>query len=75
MERTAAVEALNSLRGADAQFHNGTFTSWAKEWSSDHPYPAGAGEAVGVADTDLMPWDRFTTDLRASPIQPENDEE
>ena len=74
MEREAAAAAVASLRGEDANYHDGTFTSWAKERSASHPYPAGAGEAIGVADRDLTPWDEFTTKLDASPIPPSTSE-
>lgn len=70
MEKEAAVAALNDLRGEDAQFHNGAFTDWAKVRSASHPYPAGAGEAIGVADQDIAPWDKFTTERDASPLEP-----
>ena len=70
MEREAAAAAVASLRGEDANYHDGTFTSWAKERSASHPYPAGAGEAIGVADRDLTPWDEFTTKRDASPVPP-----
>lgn len=67
MERAAAEAALEALRGETARYHDGTFTSWAKDRSDSHPYPAGAGESIGVADRDLTPWDRFTTERDASP--------
>lgn len=69
MERDAAVEAYQDLH-KDQPWHNGTFTSWRAERSRSHPYPAGAGVSFGVADRDITPWDRFTTDEYASPIEP-----
>lgn len=75
MEREAAAAALDALRGEDAAWHDGTFTNWSKTRTNSlgdvtHPYPAGAGEALGVADVDLTPWDKFTTELNASPVPP-----
>lgn len=70
MEREAAQAALGALRGEDAKWHDGTFTSWRKDRSASHPYPAGAGEYVHVADVDVAPWDEFTTKLDASPVPP-----
>lgn len=69
MEHHAAVAAVAALRGESAAFHDGSFTNWAKVRSDEHPYPAGAGEVIGVADRDLAPWDHFTTDLEASPVR------
>lgn len=74
MEREAAQAAVNALRGENAQWHDGTFTSWAKERSASHPYPAGEGESIAIADSDLAPWDKFTTERDASPIPPSGDE-
>ena len=74
MEREAAQAALGALRGEDAKWHDGTFTSWRKDRSASHPYPAGAGEYVHVADVDVAPWDEFTTKLDASPIPPSTSE-
>lgn len=74
MEREAAAAALAALRD-EAHFHDGTFTSWAKERSDSHPYPSGAGESIGVADADLAPWDEFTTKRDASPVPPSVDEQ
>lgn len=72
MEREAAEVAYSTLHGADtdAQWHNGTFASWSKERSAAHPYSASSGMSIGVADRDLAPWDKFTTEVDASPIQP-----
>ena len=74
MERAAAEEALTALRGSEARYHDGTFTRWSKTRSSEFPYPSGAGESIGVADTDLAPWDEFTTKLDASPVPPSHRE-
>lgn len=75
MEREAAAAALADLRGDTANYHDGTFADWAPKRSDEHPYPAGAGESIGVADRDLAPHDHFTTDLEASPIPPSDDDE
>ena len=69
MERAAAEAAVSALRGENANYHDGTFTDWVKARSSSHPYPAGAGEFINVSDRDLAPWDNFTRDLEASPVQ------
>lgn len=68
MEREAASVAYEALHGASAAWHDGTFTSWAKDRSPEHPYPASAGMSIGVAKRDLAPHDLFTTDRDASPI-------
>ena len=70
MEREAAEAAYQALHGEKAGWHDGTFTSWAAERSPSHPYPAMAGVSIGVAATDLTPWDRFTTQRDASPVPP-----
>lgn len=68
MEREAASDAYVALHGEDAAFHDGTFTSWVKVRSAEHPYSAMAGVSIGVARQDLAPHDKFTTDRDASPI-------
>lgn len=70
MEREAAIAALKELRGENSNFHDGTFTDWVAKRSDEHPFPAGAGETIGIADTNIAPWDEFTTELDASPIRP-----
>ena len=70
MEREAALAAYNELHGEDAAYHNGTFTSWSKTRSSSHPYGAGDGVSIGVAQMDVNPWDKFTTERDASPLPP-----
>ena len=69
------MAALADLRGENAAWHDGTFTNWSKSRTNSrgdvtHPYPAGAGEAIGVADVNLTPWDKFTTERNASPVPP-----
>lgn len=70
MERLAA-EAMYLALHEERPFHDGTFTSWAKERSRSHPYGAMEGMTIGVSDTDLAPWDHFTTKRDASPFAPE----
>lgn len=70
MEREAAVEAYQDLH-KDRPYHDGTFQSWSADRSRSHPYSAGAGVSFGVADRDLTPWDKFTTDEHASPVESE----
>ena len=71
MEREAAEAAYDALHnGEKAGWHDGSFTSWVDERSKSHPYPARAGVSTGVAETDLAPWDHFTTKRDASPIDP-----
>ncbi|HEY9353474.1 MAG TPA: hypothetical protein VIP28_09500, partial [Nocardioides sp.] len=69
MEREAANAAYADLH-EDAPFHNGTFTSWAKERSKRHPYRYNDGVTITVAGHDPTPWDKFTTEVNASPAPP-----
>jgi hypothetical protein len=68
MEREAAEAALSAIRGETAKFHDGSFMKWSSKRSEGFPYPAGAGETIGVAEQNLAPHDRFTTELAATPI-------
>lgn len=68
MERAAAERAFDKLH-EDAPFHDGSFASWAKEWSEEYPYHAKDGMTVYVADTDVNPGDLFTADADAVPVQ------
>lgn len=72
MEREAADAAYQALHDEEsgAAFHDGTFTRWAGKRSASHPYAANAGVTIGVADRNLAPWDRFTKDRDASPVEP-----
>jgi hypothetical protein len=72
VERETAIATMKATRGKDANFHDGTFTNWAKEWSYEHRVPAGAGETVGVALFDVNPWDEFTRNADQSPLPPES---
>ena len=69
MEREAADAAYAALH-EDLPFHDGTFTSWSAKRSTSHPYHFRSGVTFGVADRDVAPWDRFTTDRDASPVDP-----
>lgn len=53
----ASYSRLHEIR----QWHNGNGTSWAEKGSPEHPFHRDAGTTIGVADTDLKPWDLFTT--------------
>ena len=66
MEREAAEAAYAELH-REEPFHDGTFTSWAEKRSRTHPYHFQEGVKIGVADVDLAPEDKFTTDRYASP--------
>lgn len=66
MERAAAAAMYGKLH-ADAPFHDGSFTSWGKERSAATPYHYLDGVKFGVADTDLAPGDKFTTEANARP--------
>jgi hypothetical protein len=72
MEREAAKAAYQELH-KDLKWHDGTFESWSKERSDQFPYPADAGVHIGVSDVDVTPWDRFMTDVDASPHAPADD--
>lgn len=66
MEAEAARAAYEALHEA-APYHDGTFTSWAKERSESHPYRYSAGVSINVATVDYSPDDPFTTERDASP--------
>ena len=72
MERDAAQAAYSDLHGEDAGWHDGTFTRWAAERSAAFPYSASSGVSIHVADADVAPWDDFTTNRDASPIEPKS---
>lgn len=71
MEREAAQAAYRDLH-EERPWHDGTFTSWAAKRSASHPYPFDAGVQIGVADTDVAPWDHFATKRDASPVAPDD---
>lgn len=66
MEREAAGAMYGELH-KEEPYHDGSFASWAKERSSSHPYHFGEGVSIGVADVDLSPDDKFTTEVDARP--------
>lgn len=68
-EREAAEAAYGALH-EEKPWHDGTYTSWAKNRSASHPYRFDMGVTIGVADHDLAPWDQFTTQRGASPLPP-----
>lgn len=67
MEKASAEFRYARLH-EDAPYHDGTFTSWAKEQSTSHPLHYSAGVTIWVAQVDIAPHDEFTTDAQASPI-------
>lgn len=69
MEREAAVAAYAALH-EDEPYHDGTFTSWAKERGRSHPYHYSEGVKIVVTDANLAPDDKFTTDPNARPTPP-----
>jgi hypothetical protein len=72
MEQASAEATYEGIH-KKAKWHDGSFTSWSAEWSPSHPVPlSGNYIKVGVADHDLTPWDKFTTDVEASPLPTEH---
>jgi len=67
MAREAAQASYRRLH-KDLEWHDGTFTRWAKEPSAEFAYHIDAGVHIGVSRTDLAPWDKFTTERDASPL-------
>lgn len=68
MELKAAEAAYGALH-ENLGYHDGTFTSWAKDRGDEHPYAANSGVAIGVAKRDVAPHDKFTTERDASPLR------
>lgn len=60
MERAAAERRYSKLHEA-LPYHDGTFTSWAKESSAAHPYHFHDGVTIWVAREDVNPDDDFLT--------------
>lgn len=58
MERAAAQRRWDQLHDA-RPYHDGTFTSWAKESDPEHPYHYNDGVTIWVNDVDLSPDDEF----------------
>lgn len=69
MEQRAA-DALYAKVHEREPYHDGSFTSWSKDRSLDHPYHFNDGVSIGVTDYDIAPHDKFTTERDASPEQP-----
>lgn len=68
MEREAAAASYAKLHEKEP-YHNGSFTSWSKDRGPSHPYHFNEGVSIGVADENLTPWDKFTTEVNASPVK------
>ncbi len=73
MEKQAADAAYAKLHEKEP-YHDGSFTSWAKDRGPSHPYHFNDGVHIGVAGHDLTPHDLFTTEVNASPVQPPDGE-
>jgi hypothetical protein len=58
MDLKAAERKWASLH-ADRPFHDGSFRSWAKEFSDSHPFHFNDGVLVWVSDVDYSPADQF----------------
>ena len=75
---TMSREAANALYAKlheKEPFHNGSFTSWSKDRTLEHPYHFNEGVSIGVMDFDVTPWDTFTTEANASPEPPSDEDE
>lgn len=73
MEQAGAHARYAALH-EDEPYHNGLFSSWAKDRSRSHPYHYGDGVDIRVAETDVAPWDKFTTKRNASPLPPTDEQ-
>lgn len=69
MEREAAAAAYEDLH-SDRPYHDGTFQNWSDKRSRQYPYHATSGVKFGATSRDIAPWDKFTTDEHASPVEP-----
>jgi hypothetical protein len=71
-----ATMALDDGRAAyhrlhkGAEYHDGSFMKWSPVQSKEFPFHMDSGVTIGVASTDLAPWDEFTTERDASPVPP-----
>lgn len=74
METEAAQAAYDALH-EKRPWHDGTFASWSEKRDAGHPYHYTHGVRIGVAETDLAPWDAFTTVEHASPVKPTTTDE
>ena len=75
MEQRAAASAYANLHDGKSQFHDGSFTQWAAEWSPTFPYRYDDGVSINVSERDLTPWDEFTTRTSASPLPPSGEQD
>ena len=57
--QSIGAQRLYAMLHEDAQYHDGWFTSWAKEPSETHPYRYDDGVSIGVDPVDLYPDDDF----------------
>ena len=57
--QTAGAQRLYHLMHKDKPFHDGWFTSWAKEPSRSHPFHFEDGVSIWVSSVDLTPDDNF----------------
>lgn len=74
MERMAADAAYSRLH-EDRPWHDGSFERWAEKPSREFPYHVTFGVTVGVAESDLRPWDNFLKRESASPVEPVQSED
>lgn len=58
MAREAAERRYDAVHEKEP-FHDGTFSSWAKEPSGRHPFRHTDGVTIWIADRDLTPDDDF----------------
>lgn len=66
MEREAAAAKYARLH-SELKWHNGDFTSWAKDPDDSHPYSYEMGVTVWVAQQDYNPNDAFLSGESLSP--------
>ncbi len=69
----AAARAMYAALHDDLSYHDGSFRAWSKERSPAYPYHYDDGVRIVLAETDVRPWDHFTTDVNADPSSPESD--
>lgn len=71
MEREGAQGRYRDLH-KDREHHDGTFTRWSAKRTRETPFGFDEGVTIGVSETDLTPWDDFTTNPEASPVPPDS---
>lgn len=74
MQHKAAERIYEHLH-EDAKFHDGSFASWSKEFSTRTPYRYDDGVQIWMAEVDVQPWDDFLSNPSASPDPPTADPE